>query len=131
MYKSCSRCGKIHDYNYDCTVGKQKRIYDRTEDRRLRSTNAWTQKSKEIREHAHYLCEVCRDCGMLTYESIEVHHIIKVKNNKELLLDNYNLVCLCQEHHRQADSGLIPVEYLQDLARQREDGNPPYDFDGG
>ena len=37
------------------------------------------------------------------------------------LLDNYNLICLCQEHHKQAEIGKIDRDYLYRLARQRED----------
>lgn len=67
------------------------------------------------------MCEVCRDQNKIEYNNIEVHHITKVRDDETLLLDNYNLICLCQEHHEQADKGLIDKEYLQRLARQREE----------
>lgn len=115
--KACSRCGKIHDYNYICTRG---RTYSGGEERQLRRTNRWTQKSLEVREKANYLCEVCRDQNIFTYENLEVHHIEKLKDHQELLLDNYNLICLCTEHHKQADKGLIDKDYLKKLAEIRE-----------
>jgi hypothetical protein len=119
MYKACSKCGKIHDYNQPCPI---KRItYNGGQERKLRSTNRWTEKSKEIRAAAHYMCEVCRDQNKIEYNNIEVHHIVKVRDDETLLLDNYNLICLCQEHHEQADKGLIDKEYLKRLARQREE----------
>lgn len=117
MYKSCSKCGKIHPKNYQCNVG---RIYSGGDERKLRSKYSWTKKSEEIRERANHLCEVCRDKGIITFKDIEVHHIVKVKDDETLLLDNENLICLCQEHHKQADNGLIEKEYLQRLARLRE-----------
>ena len=125
-YKSCSKCGKIHPRNYNCTVGK---VYTAIGDEReLRSSYAWTVKSKEIREKAHHLCEVCLARGIFTYNNLEVHHIVKVREDKEKFLDDFNLICLCQEHHKQADEnsvggrgGLTP-EYLMELARQRECG---------
>ena len=86
----------------------------------LRSSYDWTQKSKEIREHANHLCEVCRAEGVLTYDGLEVHHIIKVKDDEDLLLDNNNLICLCTHHHHQADNNELDKEYLQRLARERE-----------
>lgn len=119
MFKSCSRCGKIHDTRYKCNAGQD--IYKSREERKLRSKNAWTEKSLEIRERANYLCEVCKDKGIITYDDIEVHHIVKVKDDSSKLLDNYNLVCLCQNHHKQADKGKIDVDYLLDLAKKRED----------
>ena len=68
------------------------------------------------------MCEVCRDKGAYTYTSLEVHHIYKVRENKDKLLDNYNLICLCVEHHKQAEKGKIDKEYLRKLARKREEG---------
>ena len=120
MYRACSKCGRIHKYNEQCSV---QRTYSGDE-RKLRSTNAWTQKSIEIREKANYLCEVCKDKGTYTYDNLSVHYINKLKNNYDGLLDNYNLVCLCHEHHMQADDGLIDKTYLMDLARHREEYPP-------
>ena len=37
-------------------------------------------------------------------------------------LDNYNLICLCTDHHKQADQGKLDKEYLRKLARKREKG---------
>ena len=121
MFKSCSKCGKIHDTKFKCNAGQD--ILKNREERKLRSQYVWTQKSEEIRERANHLCEVCRDEGKITYDDIEVHHIIKVRQDASLLLDNYNLVCLCQEHHKQADKGKIDVDYLFLLAKKREDGD--------
>ena len=120
MYKSCCKCGKIHDTKYKCNVG---RIYSGGSERKLRSKYAWTQKSEEIREKANYLCEVCRDQGIYTYDGLEVHHIIKITEDKNLLLDNNNLICLCQNHHKKADDGNIDQNYLFELAKQRESNN--------
>ena len=117
MYKTCSRCGKIHPFDYKCTKGK---VYSGGEERKLRNTYAWEKKSKQIREKAQHLCEVCRREGRLTYNNLEVHHIVKVKDNTSLLLDDYNLVCLCQEHHKKADKGLIDADYLRKIADDRE-----------
>lgn len=118
MYKACSRCGKIHDSNFKCNAND---INKNRMERKLRSQYKWTQKSEEIRERANYLCEVCRDKGIITYKDIEVHHITKVVDDPEMLLDNYNLVCLCQEHHKLADKGGIDKDYLLELARKREE----------
>lgn len=120
MFKVCARCGKLHNINFVCEAGKQPRRYSGGTERVLRSSYKWTEKSKEIRERANYLCEVCRAEGILTYDGLEVHHIIKVKDDEDLLLDNNNLICLCTAHHKQADNNELDRNYLQDLARQRE-----------
>ena len=120
MYKACSRCGRMHPSTYICNVNKGKRTYVGGEERKLRSSNKWTEKSKEIREKANYLCEVCRDQGRYTYNDLEVHHITKVKEDSTMLLDNDNLICLCQFHHKEADKGQLTKDYLLRLAQERE-----------
>ena len=117
MYKSCSRCGKIHDANYRCNVN---RIYRGGIERKLRNSYAWEQKSIEIRERANYLCEYCKLQGAYNYNEIEVHHITKLAEDPDGLLDDRNLVCLCVKHHRQADRGEIDSDLLRNLAMVRE-----------
>ena len=122
MYKSCSRCGKIHDTNFKCTHNKPKfdsARYGTAEERKLRNTTAWANKSQQVREQAQYLCEVCRDKGVYNYKGLEVHHIIKLREDRAGLLDGSNLVCLCVMHHKQADRGQIDKDYLRKLARKR------------
>ena len=116
--KSCSKCGRIHNANYKCH--KDARVKISTDESQLRSTYKWTQKSLEIRERANYLCEVCRDQNRYTYDGLEVHHIETVKDRPELLLNDSNLVCLCVEHHKQADAGEISKDYLKRLAEYRD-----------
>ena len=117
VYRSCAKCGKIHRDNYICS----RRLYIGGHERKLRSTYSWTEKSKEIREKANHLCEVCRDQGEITFDVLEVHHITKLTDDESGLLDNYNLICLCAAHHKAADNNLIDKEYLLRLARQREE----------
>ena len=117
MYKACSKCGKIHDSRQQC---KSFRVYQTTNERALRSTSRWKEKSLEIRERANWLCEVCRDQGVYTYDGLEVHHIEKIKDRKDGLLDDSNLICLCVEHHKLADAGKIDKEYLRKLAEVRD-----------
>jgi 5-methylcytosine-specific restriction endonuclease McrA len=119
MYRSCAKCGKIHPTGQRCNIG---RTYIVTDESKLRSRYAWTKKSEEIRERAHHLCEVCKDQGQITYDNLEVHHIIKLKDDRGGLLDNENLICLCQEHHKKADREELSSSYLRKLAKDREQG---------
>ena len=48
--------------------------------------------------------------------------VISFNLNKDKLLDNSNLVCLCTKHHKEADKGLLSKTYLEELARKREQG---------
>lgn len=120
MYRSCSKCGRIHKVGEQCPTFKPI-TYRKTEESKLRSTYAWTSKSREIRDKANGLCEVCRDKGIYTYKGLEVHHITKLRDDSDKLLDNYNLICLCVEHHKQADNGELDINYLKKLAKTREE----------
>ena len=117
LFKSCSRCGKVHSYSYKCNKGK---IYKHNDIDKLRSTKRWTDKSIEIREASNYLCSVCLDEGIYNYDNIEVHHIIKLQDNQDLLLENDNLIALCKYHHKQADKGKLDKDYLINLVKKRD-----------
>lgn len=123
MFRSCSRCGKIHEIGKECPVLRNKT--PREEPQRLRSKHKWTLASRRTREEANYLCEVCKDQGKLTYKHLEVHHIEKLKDKPEKLLESDNLICLCQRHHKEADSGLLDKDYLISLVHNRGKKIPP------
>ncbi|AIF54375.1 hypothetical protein LDB25A_051 [Lactobacillus phage Ld25A] len=121
-YISCARCGRIHAKGYVCKVGKRRKHYryDYAE-AKLRNTYKWHKKSEEIRERSKYLCSVCLDEGKYNYRNLEVHHITKLRVEPSLLLVDSNLICLCREHHRLADAGMIDDDYLRELARRRDE----------
>lgn len=120
MRKACGRCGRIHEYSFKCTENILPRSYQDTEENRLRSKSAWKKKREEIRERSFHLCEVCKDQGDYTPKEVEVHHIRKLRTNKELYLDNDNLITLCLFHHREADRGYLSIDYLTELVKRRE-----------
>lgn len=121
MFKVCSQCGGIHDFNADpCQAG---RIKKDTEAVRFRNTSRWQRKRKEIRERDKYLCQVClidayETQRMYTYDNIEVNHIIPIKEDANKALDNDNLISLCSPHHKMAGKGQIPRSVLVALTNQ-------------
>ena len=93
----------------------------KTTEQALRRRTSWTNKSREIRERSLYLCAVCKDQGNANADDdIEVHHIVKLRDDPSGLLDDDNLVCLCTYHHKQADRGELSVDYLRELAQKRD-----------
>lgn len=117
MYKTCGRCGQIHASNFICK--KNRPVFKRTIEDKIRGRNKWKMKSLEIRAKANYLCEVCKAQGQYIYNDLEVHHITKLSEDMTKWLDDDNLICLCTACHRKADDGEIDKEYLQELARAR------------
>ena len=92
-----------------------------TAEQALRRRTSWTNKSLEIRERSKYLCAVCLDKGEARADDdTEVHHIRKLRDYPEGLLEDDNLICLCTYHHKQADNGILSGEYLRELAQRRD-----------
>lgn len=126
MFKVCSRCGGIHDFNAGpCQAGRTKKD---TEAVRFRNTSRWQRKRKEIRERDKHLCQVCLIDAydtqrMYTYDNIEVNHIIPIKEDINKALDNNNLISLCSSHHKMADKGQIPRAVLIALTYPDRDLN--------
>ena len=118
MLRSCTKCGRIHDINFKCNGGGR---LPQTAEQALRRRTTWTNKSREIREKSKYLCAVCLDKGEARADDdIEVHHIRKLRDYPDGLLEDDNLVCLCTYHHKQADKGELDADYLKQLAQRRD-----------
>lgn len=118
--KSCTRCGRIHPFNFRCNKGWE---FVGGIERKLRNKYAWERKSKEIRESAGWLCEVCRRDGRYSYSNLSTHHITRVRDDPDRYLDNYNLICLCRECHQKAEDGTLDSSFLFDIAKEREEGS--------
>lgn len=119
MKKSCRWCGKIVPRGHDCPK-KPKQQSRREKWESGRYTNDWNVKSIEIKEASKYLCAVCLEGGRYTYDGLEVHHIVPLRERPELLLEDANLICLCERHHTQAERGEIDRWHLMELAAQRD-----------
>lgn len=76
--------------------------------------------AKNIKEESNHLCAVCLDQGVYTYENLEVHHIVKIRDDVNKLLDINNLICLCRYHHMLAENGDLDKKYLINLVKKRE-----------
>ena len=119
MFKSCNRCGGIHDINTICNKGK---VFKKasTEAVRFRDEYKWKQKRKQIKERDKYLCKVCRadiyhTTHVYNYHKTEVHHIVSLEADYNKRLDDDNLITLCAYHHHLAEEGTIPIAILQML----------------
>ena len=49
---------------------------------------------------------------------LQVHHIIPVSENKELRLDETNLITVCAIHHELCESGKITRQQQSELVQQ-------------
>ena len=91
MLKACGWCGRMHDINTECPrkpTQKGRKYGSKTDIDKLRNTYRWRRKREQIKQDAHYMCEVCADQGHITTNHLEVHHIIKLNTNPDLLTDD-------------------------------------------
>lgn len=117
MLKSCSRCAKLHDINYQCYKGDRFKKKD-TKANKFRRTSKWTKKSNEIRQRDKHLCRCCianiyKTDYIYNYNKLSVHHIVPLEEDFSLRLEDDNLITLCDHHHQMAEDGIIPREILR------------------
>lgn len=118
MLKSCSRCGKIHDYNHTCYKNRQ--VRGKSEADKFRKTYRWNKKSKDIRERDKNLCRVCiadiyNTQTIYNFDKLEVHHIVPLEEDITKCLEDDNLITLCCYHHKLADKKIISRNILSQL----------------
>ena len=137
MLKACAYCGRIHDKSVICPQ-KQKVISRRettrerrdTEQAQLRNSNRWKIKTGYIKGRDMYLCQACiNGIGYLpgrriATEGLQVHHIVPIKEDRERAFDNENLITLCEQCHKLAETGKIRREKLQKIAKNNENMPP-------
>lgn len=125
--KTCTYCHKIHDSKKKCTA---KKGYYRDKNTRYKKdkdylkfikSKQWHNKSQEIKRLDCYRCLVCQSLSLISPVYLEVHHIVKVRNDASLKLDNSNLITLCVNHHKQADANKIASSELYSLIKQYRD----------
>ena len=125
MLKSCQYCGRIHDSRYDCGRRPMRKRAAATETDRFRRSQAWTDKSIEIRQRDNYLCQICmrklyNTLWQYNYNGLSVHHAVPVTADWEKRLDDDNLLTVCQMHHEMAENGEIPYEVVKGIIDEQE-----------
>ena len=62
------------------------------------------------------LCVAClHETPMrLTWDNLEVHHIVKLVDDFDMRLDEANLITLCKSHHERAEDGTISKDQLRE-----------------
>lgn len=110
----CKHCLKIHCMELKCTQ-MQQHIRNRNANRRKQYNNKHKEYSncynstkwKKVREKAleqtNYMCAICLELGKYNYKDIQVHHLEKIKENKNKIFELDNLIPLCREHHNQVE----------------------------
>lgn len=122
MLKSCSKCGRVHEHNYNCKAITKVNNSDSLSNK-FRNTQACKKKRKIVFDRDKGLCQLCirklyDTYGRIYNNSIEVHHIEPIVEAYELRLDEGNLISLCTYHHKMADRGQIPREVLKDIVKK-------------
>jgi len=132
MLITCRYCGKVHERSYDCgrrPKRKYNKGYIRRDEReaKFRRSEAWKQKSLEIRRRDNFLCQVCSrrmhvstEDRTLVYEGLSVHHAVPIYLAWDRRLDDDNLITLCSRHHEMAERGEIGLDEINEIIREQE-----------
>ena len=114
MLKTCKYCGRIVEPKHRCI---QKPKYDKKDKEitAFRNSREWKEKRKEIQQRDKNLCRYCLSKNRLVYDQIDIHHIVPLKINFEMRLDNDNLISLCRMCHEEAEAGKITKDELQKI----------------
>ena len=125
IYKTCKYCGRIHEEGYVCSKKPRRNKKKADEASRFRSTSAWQEKRRQIKERDNYLCQVCiRDLHntwrRYNHQSLQVHHAVPIDASEELRLENSNLITLCPMHHAMCDKGEIPYDEIKEIIIEQE-----------
>lgn len=126
MLRSCPYCGRVHDSRYDCGRKPVRKKMKYTRADYFRRTQAWTNKSIEIKQRDNYLCQIClrkryNTLQQYNYTGLSVHHAVAINQDWEKRLDDGNLITLCAYHHQMAEDGEIPAgEILEIIAEQEQ-----------
>ena len=122
---TCSRCMKVVERGHKCPYRTYKKKNKDSKVDKFRKTKAWTNKSLEIRQKSKYLCAICMEnkyhtINQFNFDKLSVHHIVSLEEDYNKRLDNDNLICLCDYHHKMAEKGDIPREELFELVNKRD-----------
>ena len=106
--KSCKYCGRIHKKDFICPMKPKSNKYKTSEADKFRWTKAWQRKREEVKRRDKFLCQICirklyNTIKKYNYNDLEVHHIVPIKEDYELRLEDSNLITLCEYHHELAD----------------------------
>ncbi len=88
----------------------------------MRNSYRWQKKREAIKERDHHLCVYCLAHNELTYEGLEVHHVVPIEEQPELAYDDDYLITLCEGDHEDAEAGKIPRGELLELVRHPSRG---------
>ena len=138
MLKTCVYCGRIHDASMNCpakaaSLKKQEEKKDGARKNRdekadkFRHSGKW----KQIREHVlHRDRRLCLCClaGLegterrFETDTLSVHHIIPLKEDYNLRMDEGNLVTICAYHHELCEAGRIDRDIQRSLVEMSMQG---------
>ena len=124
--KSCKYCGRIHKKDFVCPMKPKRNKYKTSEADKFRWTKAWQRKREEVKRRDKFLCQICirklyNTIKKYNYNDLEVHHIVPIKEDYELRLEDSNLITVCEYHHELAEQGTIPRDELLSIVEEQEE----------
>ena len=60
------------------------------------------------------------DVKVYNYIDVSVHHIIKVKDDEDLIFESSNLITLCRYHHELVENNERYISVLREIVKEQE-----------
>ena len=118
MYKTCSRCGKIHKHGHTCYANSKNYYQGDPKIKKFRNSTDWKSKAEEIKQRDKYLCKICLSENIFNYKELSVHHITPLAEDWSRRLENNNLITLCDKHHKECENGKITRQKQYELIKE-------------
>ncbi|GAA0115279.1 HNH endonuclease [Clostridium senegalense] len=112
MLKKVCRCGTIINYSekycdkctkeYEDNKKEKNKIYDSKyrKNKEVYKDKKWDKTKEVVINRDKCLCRICLKNKRIKPKDL-VHHIIEVEENKKLIYEPSNLVCVCDSCHRE------------------------------
>lgn len=114
---SCVKCGRIHEEGHceaKAVETSRKRVTGK-----YRADRRWHYARRQALERDFYCCRLCLDKdNYVEREGLEVHHIIPIYKNADMVYNVDNLITLCKRHHRMVEDNDRYKKYLQALTNE-------------
>lgn len=59
----------------------------------------------------------------INYTNLSVHHIIALKDREDLAYADFNLITLCEHHHKIVENNPKFIKMLMDIAKEQNEKN--------
>lgn len=89
----------------------------RYDEHKFYKTKEWRKKRLEMLKRDNFECQMCKERGLQT-QAQTVHHIVHLRDDRSLALEDSNLISLCNSCHNEVHPEKLK-KYHADIHEER------------